>query len=81
MKVAAATTLIFASLALASPAPAAQPNAAAVVRPLEVEPRAPEPVLLEARKKPKGGSSTAPTPQEPQTRSRPVAHFKLVRWV
>jgi hypothetical protein len=57
MKVAAATTLIFASLALASPAPAAQPNAAAVVRPLEVEPRAPEPVLLEARKKPKGGSS------------------------
>jgi hypothetical protein len=58
MKVATAISFIFTTLALASPAPAAQPNAAAVAQPLEVEPRAPEPVLLEARKKPKGGSSS-----------------------
>ncbi|KAH7081631.1 hypothetical protein BKA63DRAFT_504206 [Paraphoma chrysanthemicola] len=57
MKFAAATTALFATLALASPAPAAQPDAAvAVAEPLLVE-RAPHPVL-EARKKskPKGGS-------------------------
>jgi hypothetical protein len=56
MKFAAASTLIFATLALASPAPAAQPNAAAVAQPLAIAPRSPAPIL-EARKKPKGGSS------------------------
>ncbi|OAL01181.1 hypothetical protein IQ06DRAFT_293292 [Phaeosphaeriaceae sp. SRC1lsM3a] len=57
MKFAAATTVLFATLSLASPAPAAQP--AEVAQPLAVAPReaAPAP-YLEARvpKKPKTGS-------------------------
>jgi len=59
MKVNAATTLLFATLAIASPAAIAQPNAdaAAVAQPLEVEPRAPAPILEARKKKPKGGSS------------------------
>lgn len=60
MKFAAATTLFFATLALASPAPAAQPDAS-VAQPIAVAAReaAPAPVeILEQRtpKKPKGGS-------------------------
>jgi hypothetical protein len=59
MKVAAATSLLFATLALASPAPVAQPdaNAAAVVAALPHEFVARNmPVLEERAKKPKGGS-------------------------
>jgi hypothetical protein len=56
MKVATVSTLIFSTLALASPAPAAQPYAAAVAQPLAVAPRDPAPIL-EARKKPKVGNS------------------------
>jgi hypothetical protein len=63
MKFAAASILLFATLALASPAPAAQPDAAVapVAQPQLVE-RAPLPVL-EARKKskPKGGSNSNST--------------------
>jgi hypothetical protein len=63
MKFAAASTLLFATLALASPAPAAQPDTAVapVAQPQLVE-RAPLPVL-EARKKskPKGGSNSNST--------------------
>tara|TARA_R110002003_G_scaffold104_27_gene8424 strand:+ start:1890 stop:2168 length:279 start_codon:yes stop_codon:yes gene_type:complete len=63
MKFAAASTLLFATLALASPAPVAQPDAAVapVAQPQLVE-RAPLPVL-EARKKskPKGGSNSNST--------------------
>jgi hypothetical protein len=60
MKFAATSTLLFATLVLASPAPAAQPEAA-VAQPIAVAPReaAPAPVaVLEQRapKKPKGGS-------------------------
>jgi hypothetical protein len=62
MKFAAASTLFFATLALASPAPAAQPNAAAVAQPEAValphEFVARNLPILESRaKKPKGGSS------------------------
>jgi hypothetical protein len=60
MKVAAATSLLFATLALASPAPIAQPeaNAASVAQPIAVEARNAAPVLVErAPKKPKTPSS------------------------
>jgi hypothetical protein len=60
MKVAAATTLLFATLALASPAPApAAANAAAVAQPFEVTPRDAAPMLEARKKKPKGGSSNS----------------------
>ena len=61
MKVTSAATLLFASLAIASPAAIPQPDteAGAIARPLEVEARAP---VLEARKKSKpkvsNGNST-----------------------
>jgi hypothetical protein len=57
MKVTSVTTLVFATLALASPAPAAQPNAPAIAQPLEVLPREATAVLEARKKKPKGGSS------------------------
>ncbi|KAH8724430.1 hypothetical protein GQ44DRAFT_618199 [Phaeosphaeriaceae sp. PMI808] len=60
MRFAAVSALLFATLALANPAPVAQPNAdvAAIPQPLELEARDPAPAVLEARKKkPKGGSS------------------------
>lgn len=69
MKFSAATTLLFATLAIASPAPApiAQPEVAAVDRPNEIREAAPVPegilnadvVEIEARtpKKSKGGKS------------------------
>jgi hypothetical protein len=57
MKFIAATTLFFATLALASPAPAAEPNTDTIVAPLDVVPREAMPILEERAKKPKGGSS------------------------
>jgi hypothetical protein len=59
MKFAAATTILFATLALASPAPAAQP--AAVAQPVAVAPReaAPAPVLEARVPKKKGGSGSS----------------------
>ncbi|KAF2823171.1 hypothetical protein CC86DRAFT_372865 [Ophiobolus disseminans] len=55
MKVAAATTLLFAALALASPAPVAQPNA--IAHPAEIlAARDPSPSLQERAKKPKPNS-------------------------
>jgi hypothetical protein len=59
MKFAALSTLLFATLALASPAPVAQPNSAAVVQPLEVLPRDAAHVLEARKKKPKGGSGNS----------------------
>ena len=60
MKFAAPATLLFATLALASPAPAPNANTAEVAQPVEaVAPRAPAPVLEERAKKPKGGSSNS----------------------
>jgi hypothetical protein len=60
MKIAAATSILFATIALASPAPVAQPNA--IAKPMVIESRpqlhsalaAREPAQLEARKV-KGG--------------------------
>lgn len=60
MKVAAATTLLFATLALASPAPVARPeaNVAVVAQPIAVEARDPAPMLVErSPKKPKTPSN------------------------
>jgi hypothetical protein len=60
MKVAAAISLLFATLALASPAPVAQPeaNAVAVAQPIAVEARDAAPLLVErAPKKPKTPSN------------------------
>ena len=59
MRLAAATTLLLATIALATPEPVAQPNTDAVVvaQPLELEARNPAPVLEARKKKPKGGSS------------------------
>jgi hypothetical protein len=58
MKFAAISTLLFATLALASPAPAAQPNTM-VAQPLEVIPRDAAHVLEARKKKPKGGSGNS----------------------
>lgn len=75
MKVTAVATLLFATLALASPAPVAQPDAeaaAAIAEPLVFEARAPEP-LLEARKKakkPKGSSNNTNSSATSLTPSR-----------
>jgi hypothetical protein len=58
MKLAAVSTLLFATLALASPAPAAQPHAAALeagAQPLDFVART-LPVLEARKKKPKGSS-------------------------
>jgi hypothetical protein len=58
MKFAAVSTLLFATLALASPAPAAQPNAAALeagAQPFDFVART-LPVLEARKKKPKGSS-------------------------
>jgi hypothetical protein len=59
MKFAAVSTLLFATLALASPAPAAQPNAAAIAQSLEVLPRDAAHVLEARKKKPKGSSGNS----------------------
>ena len=60
MKVAAATTLLFATLALASPAPVARPEAAAIAQPAEVlTARDPSPILEERAKKPKPNSGNS----------------------
>lgn len=58
MKVAAISTLLFATVALATPASAAQPEAAAVA-PLAQPVAARAPVLEERAKKPKGGSGSS----------------------
>jgi hypothetical protein len=55
MKFAAASTFLFATLALATPAPAAQPDHS--VTPAEIMPRAAMPILEERAKKPKPGNS------------------------
>jgi len=57
MKFAAVSTLLFATLALASPAAQPQPEAAATVaQPLEIAARDPAPVLEARKKKPSGSS-------------------------
>ncbi|KAH4059178.1 hypothetical protein HBH69_007840 [Parastagonospora nodorum] len=57
MKFAAFSTLLFATLALASPAAQPQPEAAAAVaQPLEIAARYPAPVLEARKKKPSGSN-------------------------
>ncbi|KAF2023922.1 hypothetical protein EK21DRAFT_79843 [Setomelanomma holmii] len=60
MKVSAVSTLLFASLALSSPAPAAQPASGALAPAAEPQLIERAPIVLEARKKakkPKNGSN------------------------
>lgn len=60
MKVAALTTLLFATVALASPAPVAQPEAAVLAHPAEIlTTRDPAPILDARAKKPKPNSGNS----------------------